>query len=152
MVQALCLKGGEKLLEIGAGSGYAAAVLGEIAGQVFAIERIAELAALAESNLAQAGSANVKVLHGDGTLGLAEEAPFDAILISAGAPEVPRALCDQLAVGGRMVVPVGRAREAQQVVRVTRIDGEEFLQERLEHVAFVPLIGEQGWDGEKPAD
>jgi protein-L-isoaspartate(D-aspartate) O-methyltransferase len=145
MIEALRLRGGEKVLEIGAGSGYAAAVLAEIAGEVFAIERLAELASLAEQNLAAAGYTSVRVIHADGTLGLPDEAPFDAILISAGAPEVPRTLCDQLAVGGRMVVPVGQDRNLQQVVRVTRIDGDEFLQDKLDLVAFVPLIGEQGW-------
>lgn len=145
MIQELHLKGGEKALEIGAGSGYAAAVLARIASEVIAIERLPELAAMAGANLAAANCNNVRIICSDGTEGFAESAPFDAILVSAGAPEVPRALCDQLAVGGRMVVPVGQERHTQQLVRVTRIDGEEFLHEQLEHVSFVPLIGTQGW-------
>lgn len=148
MIAALHLKGGEKVLEIGAGSGYAAAVLAEIAAEVIAIERLPELAGMAERNIAAAGTRNVRVVCADGSQGFAEAAPFDAILVSAGAPEVPRTLCDQLATGGRMVVPVGRDRSAQQLVRVTRINGEEFLNEKLEHVAFVPLIGSHGWSDE----
>ncbi|NNE21735.1 MAG: protein-L-isoaspartate(D-aspartate) O-methyltransferase, partial [Rhizobiales bacterium] len=102
MVEALALKGGEKVLEIGAGSGYAAAVLAEIAGEVFTIERIAQLAEKAASHLADAGYDNVHVLHADGTRGWLDEAPFDAILVSAGAPHVPETLKSQLATGGRM--------------------------------------------------
>jgi protein-L-isoaspartate(D-aspartate) O-methyltransferase len=106
MIEALDLKGGEKVLEIGAGSGYAAAVLAEIAGEVYAIERIGQLAQKAASNLIDAGYHNVHILHADGTKGWVEEAPFDAILVSAGAPFIPETLKNQLATGGRMVVPV----------------------------------------------
>lgn len=147
MVEALQLRGGEKVLEIGAGSGYAAAVLAQIAGKVFTIERIGELAARAAANLAAAGCGNVHVRHADGTQGWIDEAPFDAILVSAGAPDVPKALMRQLAVGGRMVIPVGRDQRAQELVRVRRVSEDEFDREDIADVRFVPLIGAEGWDG-----
>jgi protein-L-isoaspartate(D-aspartate) O-methyltransferase len=145
MIEALGLKGGEKVLEIGAGSGYAAAVMGEIAGEVYAIERIGRLAAFAALNIAKAGCRNVQVREGDGTLGWPEAAPFDAILVSAGAPAVPGTLMSQLAIGGRMVVPVGNETHTQDLVRVTRRSETEFKQETLTGVRFVPLIGNEGW-------
>ncbi len=146
MVEALALRGGEKLLEIGAGSGYAAAVLAEIAREVFTIERIGQLAETAADNLDAAGFDNVHVLHADGTEGWIDEAPFDAILVSAGAPDVPRSLMRQLAIGGRMVVPVGSDPHAQELVRITRIDGDEYEREDIADVRFVPLIGKEGWE------
>jgi protein-L-isoaspartate(D-aspartate) O-methyltransferase len=146
MVEALGLVGGEKVLEIGAGSGYAAAVLAEIAGEVYAIERIGQLAEKAAANLNHAGYRNVHVLHDDGTRGWEEEAPFDAILVSAGAPEVPEALKHQLAPGGRLVIPIGRDRFAQELIRITRGERAQFDREDLADVRFVPLIGEQGWE------
>ncbi len=148
MIEALALKGGEKVLEIGAGSGYAAAVLSRIAGEVLAIERHGVLAAKAMAALQDAGIGNVRILHDDGSQGWAEEAPFDAILVSAAAPFVPEALKNQLAVGGRLVVPVGRDPRAQELVRVTRREGGRFDREDLADVRFVPLIGDQGWEGE----
>jgi protein-L-isoaspartate(D-aspartate) O-methyltransferase len=148
MVEALALNGGEKVLEIGAGSGYAAAVLAEIAGEVFAIERHGTLAARATAALQDAGYTNVHIFHGDGTRGWQDEAPFDAILVSAGAPFVPETLKSQLARGGRMVVPVGSDPRAQELVRVTRRGKGQFDREDLADVRFVPLIGEQGWEGE----
>jgi len=105
MIEALALQGGEKVLEVGAGSGYAAAILAEIAGEVYAIERIGELASNAAAHLAAEGYGNVHILEADGTTGWAGQAPFDAILVSAGAPVVPETLKSQLAVGGRMIVP-----------------------------------------------
>jgi len=146
MIEALALKGDEKVLEIGAGSGYAAAVLGEIAREVYAIERIGELAEGAISALADQGCANVHVLHGDGTLGWEGQAPFDAILVSAGAPDVPASLKSQLAIGGRFVVPVGRSHSVQKLIRITRLEEDRFEEELLTDVRFVPLIGEEGWD------
>jgi len=151
MMEALELESADKVLEIGAGSGYAAAVLAEIVEQVYAIERIADLAEMARSNLEHAGYTNVEVRHADGTLGWPEAAPFDAILISAGAPETPRVLRSQLAEGGRMVVPVGSHPSEQRLVRITRTGPDTFAEERLAHVRFVPLIGSEAWnDGETP--
>lgn len=145
MVAAMSLRGGEKVLEIGAGSGYAAAVLAEIAKDVFAMERIGELADLAAGNLAAAGYENARVRHADGSEGWPEQAPFDAILVSAGAPEVPPALMQQLGVGGRLVVPVGSKPDEQELIRVTRLGEDEFRREDLAGVRFVPLIGKGGW-------
>ena len=149
MVEALALRGGEKVLEIGAGSGYAAAVMAEIAEDVFTIERIGELAEKAAAHLADAGYKNVHVRHADGTQGWAEEAPFDAILVSAGAPEVPASLKRQLKVGGRMVIPVGLSNLAQELIRITRVSETAFDREDLADVRFVPLIGEEGWEDQE---
>jgi protein-L-isoaspartate(D-aspartate) O-methyltransferase len=147
MVEALALDAGDRVLEIGAGSGYAAAVLGTIAREVFAIERIEVLADYAKERLALAGISNVHVLHADGTEGWRDEAPFDAILVSAGAPRVPESLLEQLKVGGRMVVPVGSTEIAQELIRIRRVDTDEYLREELADVRFVPLIGKEGWEG-----
>ena len=149
MVEALTLKGGDKVLEIGAGSGYAAAVMAEIARDVFTIERIGELAEKAATHLADAGYDNVHVRHADGTQGWAEEAPFDAILVSAGAPGVPASLKNQLKVGGRMVIPVGSSDLAQELIRITRVSETHFDREDLADVRFVPLIGKEGWEDEE---
>jgi protein-L-isoaspartate(D-aspartate) O-methyltransferase len=151
MIEALALKGGEKVLEIGAGCGYAAAVLAEIAGEVYTIERIAQLAEKAASHLSDEGYENVHVLHADGTRGWDEHAPFDAILVSAGAPVIPETLKSQLATGGRMVVPVGSNARAQELIRITRREAGQFDREDLADVRFVPLIGEEGWEAEQPA-
>lgn len=150
MVEALALKGGEKVLEIGAGSGYAAAVVAEIAADVYTIERVGQLAEKAASHLIDEGYENVHVLHADGTRGWLEEAPFDAILVSAGAPVVPETLKSQLATGGRMVVPVGADKRAQELIRITRREKGQFDREDLADVRFVPLIGEEGWEVEEP--
>jgi protein-L-isoaspartate(D-aspartate) O-methyltransferase len=149
MVEALALRGGEKVLEIGAGSGYAAAILAEIAREVFTIERIGQLAERAASNLEAAGCDNVRVRHADGTEGWADEAPFDAILVSAGAPNVPNSLMQQLRIGGHMVVPVGDNPRAQELIRISRIDKDEFEREDIADVRFVPLIGKEGWESEE---
>ena len=146
MIEGLALQGGEKVLEIGAGSGYAAAVLAEIAGEVYTIERIEELAQSATTALAESGYQNVHVLHGDGTLGWPEHEPFDGIIVAAGGPEVPDSLKQQLKIGGRMVIPVGENREFQELLRVTRISETEFETEDLAAVRFVPLVGAEGWD------
>ena len=151
MVEALALKEGEKVLEIGAGSGYAAAVLAEIAGEVYTIERIGQLAEKAASNLIDEGYENVHVLHADGTRGWSDEMPFDAILVSAGAPVLPETLKSQLAIGGRMVVPVGSNTLVQELIRITRREKGQFDREDLADVRFVPLIGEEGWETEAPA-
>jgi protein-L-isoaspartate(D-aspartate) O-methyltransferase len=145
MIEALDLKGGENVLEIGAGSGYAAAVLSRIAGEVYTVERIAQLAEKAASRLADLGYDNVHVLHGDGTLGWADHAPFDAIVVAAGGPSVPDTLKQQLKVGGRLVIPVGSDPRVQELVRVTRRSEVEFSSEDIADVRFVPLIGAEGW-------
>lgn len=150
MIEALGLKGGEKVLEIGAGTGYVAAVLAAIAGQVFIIERIGQHAETAASALIDIGCRNFHIRHDDGTQGWIEEVPFDAILVSGGAPFVPEVLKNQLAPGGRMVVPVGVDPRAQELIRVTRHDKGQFVQEDLADLRFVPLIGNQGWEGEPP--
>jgi SAM-dependent methyltransferase len=132
------------VLEIGTGSGYAAAILARVAKQVFTIERIDALAAAATERLAQLGFGNVKVRLGDGSLGWPAHAPFDAIVVAAGGPDVPPAQLAQLAVGGRLVMPIGTGR-AQELIRVTRVASNSYQHEDLGGVLFVPLIGAQGW-------
>ena len=138
-----------RVLEIGTGSGYGAAVLGAVAGEVWTVERHERLAADARRRLQELGCDNVHVIEGDGTLGLPDRAPFDAIVVTAGAVEVPSTLQDQLVDGGRMIVPVGRGGH-QRLLRVRRTD-DEFGIEDLGAVAFVPLIGEGG-GGTPPAN
>jgi protein-L-isoaspartate(D-aspartate) O-methyltransferase len=145
MIEALDLQGDERVLEVGTGSGYASAVLACLARQVFSIERFASLAASAADRLAALGFGQVQVRQGDGTLGWSEQAPFDAILVSASGPRVPPALKAQLAIGGRLVMPVGRDREQQELLRLTRVAESRFSTRRLGGVRFVPLIGEEGW-------
>jgi protein-L-isoaspartate(D-aspartate) O-methyltransferase len=152
MVEALDLRGGEKVLEIGTGSGYAAAVLAEIAGQVYTIERHARLAESAAAQLRRDGYDNVHVRCGDGTRGWPENAPFDAIVVAAGGPEVPPSLREQLAVGGKLVVPVGETVGLQKLVRVSRISESRYEEEELGDVRFVPLVGAEGWHEEEPAE
>jgi protein-L-isoaspartate(D-aspartate) O-methyltransferase len=147
MVSALELEPEDRVLEIGAGSGYAAAILGEIAHEVFAVERLPELAATARDRLAALGADNVHIYVGDGTVGLAEEAPFDAIVVAAGGPKAPGALLGQLRVGGRMVMPIGPSLDEQKLFRIRRVGEEEYRQEELADVRFVPLVGRAGWDG-----
>ena len=147
MVEALMLKGGEKVLEIGAGSGYAAAVLSKIAAHVYTVERLGQLAEKAAATLAELGYDNVHVLHGDGTKGWPEHAPYDAIVVAAGGPQVPESLKEQLKIGGRLVIPVGADQRAQELVRVVRISKDEYRSEDIADVRFVPLIGEEGWAG-----
>ena len=144
MTQLLELQGDEIVLEIGTGSGYQAAVLARIASSVHTIERHASLAHSAEQALSQLGMENVQVHIGDGTQGLPELAPFEAIIVTAAAPEVPQPLLAQLAEGGRLVIPVG-GRRGQYLQRWRR-HADEFKSEMLEPVAFVPLLGEHGWE------
>jgi protein-L-isoaspartate(D-aspartate) O-methyltransferase len=145
MTEALVLRGGEKVLEIGTGSGYAAAILSEIAADVYTVERHGPLAEKAASTLADLGYDNVHVLHGDGTRGWAAHAPYDAIIVAAGGPTVPESLKAQLKVGGRLVIPVGTDQRAQELVRMTRVSQTEYRREDLADVRFVPLLGEEGW-------
>ena len=144
MIAAAAIGPEDRVLEVGAGSGYAAAVMSRLAAHVFAVERIAELAALAEGRISALGYANVSISIGDGTVGWREEAPFDAILVAAGGPGVPPPLREQLAIGGRLVMPVGDGSE-QQLVRIIRKGEEDFDVTMLEPVRFVPLIGAHGW-------
>lgn len=137
------LKGTERVLEIGTGTGYQTALLANLVSQVFTVERIAPLAEKAKEILAKLGVRNVSFLVGDGTLGWREHAPFDAILVSAGAPAVPQPLLDQLADGGRLLAPIGDL-ETQSLVRFTK-HGERIEQKEIAPVRFVPLIGSHGW-------
>ena len=148
MTAALELQAGDRVLEVGTGSGYAAAVLAEIADQVYSVERHKVLADSARSRLEALGYDNASVLYGDGTLGWPEHAPFDAIVVAAGGPEVPDTLKQQLAIGGRLVIPVGVSLRTQKLLRVRRIGEHEYLEEDLGDVRFVPLIGAAGWEDE----
>lgn len=147
MTEALQLSGGERVLEIGTGSGYAAAVLAEIAAQVYTLERHADLAESARQTLTRLEYRNIKVTHSDGTLGWPAAAPYQGIVVAAGAPLVPQALKQQLAIGGRLVIPVGSSEREQTLMRVTRTDKNHYEEEQLSDVRFVPLIGEAGWPG-----
>jgi protein-L-isoaspartate(D-aspartate) O-methyltransferase len=145
MIAAAWVSPGDRGLEIGTGSGYGAAVLSRIADEVFTVERIESLAEAARNRLAELGYTNVHVLAGDGSLGWPEHAPYDAIVVTAGGPKVPRPLLSQLASGRRLVMPVGETQGGQRLVRVVRTDEHEYEYEDLEEVAFVPLIGAEGW-------
>jgi protein-L-isoaspartate(D-aspartate) O-methyltransferase len=138
MTEALSLRGGERVLEVGTGSGYQAAVLSRIAAQVYSIEIVAPLAAESAERLSRLGHANVHVRAGDGYLGWPEEAPFDAIIVTAAAPYVPEPLKRQLRDGGRLILPLGE--ETQELVVVTR-RGESFVERRVLPVRFVPMTG-----------
>jgi protein-L-isoaspartate(D-aspartate) O-methyltransferase len=131
------LKGDEKVLEIGSGSGYQTAILSRLAAQIYSIERIKSLKETAEKNINKPGCANVTLIHGDGYLGLPEKAPFDAIILTAAPGSIPEPLTDQLAIGGRLVAPVGD--KIQKLIRVTKTaEGLHF--EDIIHVRFVPMI------------
>jgi protein-L-isoaspartate(D-aspartate) O-methyltransferase len=145
MTEALELTAADKVLEIGTGSGYAAAILGRIAGSVYTVERLHSLADAARERLARLGYANIAVHHGDGTLGWTEHAPYHAIVVTAGAPHVPRPLLEQLTAGGRLVIPVGPHPSLQMLVRVRRLADDKYKTEELCGVRFVPLIGAAGW-------
>ncbi len=145
MAEAARINPDDSVLEIGTGSGYGAAVLGSLARKVVTVERLPELAQRARRRLAALGQGNVLVVTGDGTLGHAAGAPYDAIIVAAGAPDSPPALAAQLAIGGRLVIPVGRSRRSQQLLRITRTAEDRFDEEDLGAVAFVPLIGAAGW-------
>jgi protein-L-isoaspartate(D-aspartate) O-methyltransferase len=148
MVEALLVEPTDRVLEVGCGSGYAAAVLAELASEVWAVERHPALAEAAGRRLVALGYANVHVRSGDGTLGLPEAAPFDGILVSAGAPSAPPALLDQLAPGGRLVLPEGTLRTSQTLVRYVRQTDGSFATRAFGAVCFVPLVGAQGWPDE----
>lgn len=144
-LEILHLTGREKVLEVGTGSGYQTVLLAHLAAQVFSIERIAPLMQSARENIARAGVRNVSLLVGDGTLGWREYAPYDAILVSAGSPAVPQPLVDQLAEGGRMLIPLG-GQDVQTLALLTRKQGTVAREDVLP-VRFVPLLGQHGWQG-----
>ena len=153
MIEAAEVKPGDCVLEVGAGSGYAAAVMSRIARRVYAIERHPALGEVAEQRFKKLGYDNIKLRIGDGTRGWPEAAPFDAILVAAGGPDVPRPLKEQLAIGGRLVIPVGGEERGQTLLKMTRTSETVYEEEDLGAVMFVPLIGEQGWaeDGRRAA-
>jgi len=146
MTEALELRGGEHVLEVGTGSGYQAAILSRLAARVVSLERVGRLAARARTSLDALGVSNVVVYLGDGTQGRVADAPYDAIVVTAGGPHVPRPLLEQLAPGGRLVGPFG-TREEQALVRVRRKPGGEWVQEILGRCRFVDLVGAHGWAG-----
>ena len=145
MTEALSLSDADRVLEVGTGSGYAAAVLSRMVARVFTVERLPALARAAAERLARLGYDNVTVIDGDGTLGWPEFAPYDAIVVTAAAPDVPKPLMEQLAVDGRLILPVGRSTYVQSLLRVRRVGPAQFERDFLTDVRFVPLIGAFGW-------
>jgi protein-L-isoaspartate(D-aspartate) O-methyltransferase len=145
MIEAAEIKRGDKVLEVGSGSGYAAAVISRIASRVIGIERQHDLVEVSRERVAQLGYDNVEIVEGDGTKGVPQEAPFDAILAAASGSHVPKALLDQLSLGGRLVMPVGQPGWVQKLVKVTKREDGSLQQSDLGEVRFVPLIGEEGW-------
>lgn len=147
MTSLLELKEDDKVFEVGTGSGYQAAILAHIANQVFTIERIGEIADKTRELFQELGLKNIHVVEGDGSLGLEQEAPFDAIIVTAAAPKVPEPLKEQLADDGRMVLPVGGRNG--QILELWKRKGRKLEKDRLAPVAFVPLVGDQGWESEE---
>jgi protein-L-isoaspartate(D-aspartate) O-methyltransferase len=145
MIEASELKPTDRVLEVGAGSGYATAVMSRIASRVYGIERHAVLVGAAQRRIANLGYDNVELRVGDGTCGWPEAAPYDAILVAASGPEVPRALEEQLVIGGRLLIPVGAQRFRQTLRKIIRLSETAYQEEDLGGVAFVPLIGAHGW-------
>jgi protein-L-isoaspartate(D-aspartate) O-methyltransferase len=146
MIEAAGIEPGNRVLEVGAGSGYAAAVMSQIAAEVIAIERKPELVAVATERMQRLGYDNVRIVEGDGTRGCPEHAPYDAILAAASGSHVPQPLVDQLVEGGRLVMPVGSQAWAQQLVKITKHADGRTEREDLGGVRFVPLIGEEGFE------
>lgn len=145
MTQCLELKAEENVLEIGTGSGYQTAILAELSKEVYSVERYEELASNAKNILDQLGYTNIHIKTGDGTLGWEEFSPYDGIIVTAGAPDVPKILKDQLKDGGRLVIPVGGT--YSQVLTVVRRKGDRFTETQICGCVFVPLIGRYGWTG-----
>ena len=144
MIEALEPSPEDRVLEVGTGTGYQAAILAELVSEVWTIERHGELAEKARQILSQLGYTNVRVVHGDGSVGLPQQAPFDKILVAAAAPRVPHSLIEQLADGGRLVIPIGTRLEQQ--VQVVRKVGDETVVQGHDPCRFVPLVGAQGWE------
>lgn len=151
MTAALELSPEDRVLEIGTGSGYAAAVLSRIAAEVFTVERHKELAYAAEAIFQELGYDNIHIHLGNGSLGWPEYAPYEAVVVTAGGPAVPDPLLDQLAEGGRLVIPVGKTLTEQELVRVRREPDGDYVHESLGRVRFVPLVGKAGWQGSDTA-
>lgn len=145
MAEALELQGSERVLEVGTGSGYAAAVLAQLAREVYTVERLSPLAARSAAILAQLGYGNIHVRDGDGTVGWPEHGPYEAIVVAAGGPWVPDSLKAQLGIDGRLVMPIGNNPHVQELVRLVRRGPDAYSREELAEVRFVPLIGEEGW-------
>ncbi len=145
MAEALALSADSRVLDIGTGSGYAAAVLAQIAAEVFTIERHQILAGQAGKRFRELGYQNIHTRCGDGTLGWPEAAPFEGIAVAAGAPEPPPSLLRQLAIGGRLVIPVGDHHGGQDLLLIQRTSEDTFKQDSLGGVRFVPLVGEEAW-------
>ena len=145
MTEALELSNRDRVLEIGTGSGYAAAILSRIADTVYTVERLEGLARSAQDRLKTLGYTNIIVHVGDGTLGWAEHAPYNAIVVTAAAPKIPKPLLEQLAIGGRLIIPVGSSLGFQVLVRIRRLAEQDYRTEELCGVRFVPLIGADGW-------
>jgi len=145
MLSSLRLQPDDRVLEVGTGSGYAAALLSRIVREVHTVERLEELVAYARERMKELHYDNVYVHHGDGTLGWPANAPYGAIVVAAGGPEVPASLRQQLALNGRLVMPVCSSERRQHLIMITRISVQEYEQADLGAVAFVPLIGREGW-------
>ena len=145
MIDAAEIAPGDRVLEVGAGSGYAAAVMSRIAASVVGIERKHDLVQVAQERVDRLGYRNIRIVEGDGTLGWPEDAPFDAILAAASGRHVPMPLVDQLAPGGRLVMPIGDPGGVQELIKVVKRHDGTMTQESLGGVRFVPLIGEEGW-------
>ena len=145
MIQAAAIGPDDRVLEVGSGSGYAAAVIGRIARQVIGIERQRDLVDASRDRVRNLGYANVEIVEGDGTCGHPDRAPYDAILAAASGSHVPAPLIEQLAPGGRLVMPLGDPGSVQRLVKVTKDENGEIQQSDLCAVRFVPLIGEEGW-------
>jgi protein-L-isoaspartate(D-aspartate) O-methyltransferase len=145
MAESLELSPTDRVLEIGTGSGYSAAVLSRLIAEVYTVEHFAGLAASAGGRLERLGYDNIRIFVGDGTLGWLEHAPYDAIVVTAGAPRVPEPLLQQLVIGGKLVIPVGPNRLVQTLIRVRRVKEGEYREESLLAVQFVPLVGAAGW-------
>lgn len=143
MIEAAAIPPGGRVLEVGAGSGYAAAVMSQVAGEVFSIERHVELASSAAERIGRLGYGNVSIIAGDGSLGLPDKAPFDAILVAAASATVPEPLLRQIKVGGRLVIPIG-GEDLQSLLCITRTGEDTWERQDLGGVRFVPLIGSEG--------